>query len=589
MTLAFQPGPDLREPPDPGLPRPEIARSWERSVRSGVERVGVEIPGGPGIDRPVRLLRSAEPVIERLGRRLEGQPLVIILADAEARVVALRACRADVRDWCDCLHIVPGCRLAEETIGTNAIGCAVEERRPFVVVGPEHYRVNLQGFSARAVPVRHPVTGVLKGVLALACRTEDDSVLMLPLVEDAAARIETDLGDDATRLERRLLDRFLQMTRRSTAAVVCLNRDLLISSTLAGPLVSPVDQPFLWDWASRKLADRDEYCGELRLSGSVVVQARCTTVREDDQEAGILIEMRPGPATLTAVGARRPVTSGTTGEGPVPGRSAAAERVRRELTAVARSQGPILITGEPGTGKAFLARHLHDRTGVPGTVTVLETGQCIDDPLAWFERLRAALAIPGTLVLRQIDELPVEFAPRAVGLVERADGHPIQVIATARLTNGEDAMTRLRDCFPARLQLPPLRKRAEDVADIARVLVRDLTRRSPVPRLGPATVQNLMGQVWPGNIRELRAVLSSALLRSVRRDIAIEHLPPEYRSAPIRHRLTSLQRVEREALLNALEDSGGNKQAAAELLGIARSTLYRKIRTLGIDGRCLSG
>ena len=80
--------------------------------------------------------------------------------------------------------------------------------------------------------------------------------------------------------------------------------------------------------------------------------------------------------------------------------------------AVALNQ-PLLLTGEPGTGKAFLARHLHDRTGVPGTVTVLETGQCIDDPLAWFERLRAALAIPGTLVLRQIDELPVEFAPRA--------------------------------------------------------------------------------------------------------------------------------------------------------------------------------
>jgi transcriptional regulator of acetoin/glycerol metabolism len=50
-----------------------------------------------------------------------------------------------------------------------------------------------------------------------------------------------------------------------------------------------------------------------------------------------------------------------------------------------------------------------------------------------------------------------------------------------------------------------------------------------------------------------------------------------------------MQRAEREALLNALDDSGGNKQVAAEMLGIARSTLYRKIRSLGIDGRCLSG
>jgi transcriptional regulator of acetoin/glycerol metabolism len=176
-----------------------------------------------------------------------------------------------------------------------------------------------------------------------------------------------------------------------------------------------------------------------------------------------------------------------------------------------------------------------------------------------------------------------------VGLVEGADEQAVRLVATARPGGSQDVTTRLRDCFPARLQLPPLRQRAEDVAAIAQVLVRDLAGCSPAPRLEPATLQSLTGQVWPGNVRELRAVLSSALLRSGGRNVALKHLPPEYRTAPIRHRLTALQRAEREALLNALDDSGGNKLAAAELLGIARSTLYRKIRILGIDGRCLSG
>lgn len=601
MTLAFQPDPDLDSPRSLELVsgrrvagvRPEIARSWERSARSGVRRDAVALPGRLGGDRPHRLLRAAGAVVERLARRLHGQHLAVVLADADARVIDVRTGQPGVLAWLDRLGVVPGALLAEEAVGTNAIGSAVEERRPFAVVGAEHYRENLRRLSARAVPVRHPVTGVVKGALALACRTEDDSVLLLPLVEEAAAGIEAALADDATRHERLLLDRFLQTTRRSAAAVVCLNRDLLISNTLAGPLVSPADQPFLWDWATRVLAGRDEYCGELRLAEDVVVQARCAVVRDDDQEAGVLIEMRPRatapPCAPRGDQRRRPGARGGAGAGAVPGRSAAAERVRRELAAVAGDRSPVLISGEPGTGKTFLARHLHERDGAVGEVTVLETAQCRDDPAAWFARLRAGLLVPGTVVLQHIDELPGDLAWRAVGLVEGADVQAVRLVATARPGGSQDATTRLRDCFPARLQLPPLRQRTEDVADIAQVLVRGVAGSSPAPRLEPATLQSLTGQVWPGNVRELRAVLSSALLRSAGRDVALKHLPPEYRTAPIRHRLTSLQRAEREALLNALDDSGGNKLAAAELLGIARSTLYRKIRILGIDGRCLSG
>lgn len=593
----FQPDPDPREV-RPGAvaarrlsgPRPEIARSWDRSARSAVITTDVRVPQGPGGDRPSRLRRAAEVVVDRLAHELQGEPFVIILADAEARVLTRRAGRPETRAWLDALGILAGARLAEEAVGTNAVGCAVEERRPFSVVGAEHYRENLRHLSCHAVPVRHLGTGAVRGVLAIACRTDDGCGLVRPLVGEAAAQIESLLSEDTARLERLLLDRFLQATRRSSAAVVSLNRDLLISNTVAGALVSPADHPFLWDWASGMLASRGEFCGELRL-GEDVVQARCSRIEDEDQLAGIVIEMRPAQADRPRPATRsRGSAVGLDGaDRAVPGRSAAAGRLRHELSAVARSRRPVLLCGERGTGKMFLACALHDLAGAEGVVTVLDTAHAGDDGEAWFDRLRAGMSGPGTLVLRHIDELPAALLSRAVSALERVDDGAVRLLATVRDADPDGAGSRLRDYFPARLQVPPLRRRVEDVADIARAILGELAGRPAPPRPEPATLQGLMGQTWPGNVRELRAVLSSALLRSGGADIALKHLPPEYRQAPARHRLTSMQRAEREALLEALDDSGGNKQAAAELLGIARSTLYRKIRILGIDGRCLSG
>jgi transcriptional regulator of acetoin/glycerol metabolism len=90
---------------------------------------------------------------------------------------------------------------------------------------------------------------------------------------------------------------------------------------------------------------------------------------------------------------------------------------------------------------------------------------------------------------------------------------------------------------------------------------------------------------WPGNLRELDAALSAGLLRAMGSDIALTHLPSEYRQAAPRRRLASLKRAERETILAALDDAAGNKLAAAERLGIARSTLYRKMRALGLDDK----
>ena len=204
-----------------------------------------------------------------------------------------------------------------------------------------------------------------------------------------------------------------------------------------------------------------------------------------------------------------------------------------------------------------------------------------DDPDGWIKQLTMVLSTGGVVVLRHLDRLVPELAERVESIVQSAA--PGRVIATARARGHAGPAGRVLDHFPALITVPPLRYRVEDIAELAPLLLAAHSTRRPVPKLLPGSLRALSALDWPGNVRELEAVLAAALTRSAGSDIAQEHLAADYRSAGRRAGQTSLRRAERDVVLEALAETHGNKLAAAERLGIARSTLYRKMRVLGID------
>jgi two-component system response regulator HydG len=131
--------------------------------------------------------------------------------------------------------------------------------------------------------------------------------------------------------------------------------------------------------------------------------------------------------------------------------------------------------------------------------------------------------------------------------------------------------------------VPPLRERPEEIADLATSLLADLSQRAgkPPAALKPDVVSALERYAWPGNIRELRNALERALILSKGGAIRLEHLPTEVRNAPPQARVggrkASLDSMEREHIVKVLADAKGNRTRAAELLGISRSTLKRKL------------
>jgi DNA-binding NtrC family response regulator len=280
------------------------------------------------------------------------------------------------------------------------------------------------------------------------------------------------------------------------------------------------------------------------------------------------------------------------------------------------THAPVMILGESGSGKEVLARTLHangarrDRPFVAVNVAALPS-ELLESELSGHAKgafTGAAIAKrglfeaadTGTLLLDEIAEMP---PPLQAKLLRALQGGEIRRVGDTRAFSGrarplrdQPGPARVRERAPVprgpllplrvfTLTVPPLRQRLDDIVPLATMFLEE--HGHPTQRFTPDAARALQQHKWPGNIRELANSMHHAAVLSGGREIDVTHLPDEVvrppRRAPRKDALRSLAEVEREHVLRVMEACGGSQIDAARVLGIGRTTLWRKLRALGVD------
>jgi transcriptional regulator with PAS, ATPase and Fis domain len=290
--------------------------------------------------------------------------------------------------------------------------------------------------------------------------------------------------------------------------------------------------------------------------------------------------------------------------------------VRALIERSARTDLPVLVTGESGTGKELAARAVHQlserATGpfvtencaaIPASIIEAElfgyrrgafTGATTDRP-GVFQRAHG-----GTLFLDEIGEMPLELQAKLLRVLETSEVRPLGdsrpmtvdfrlVAATNRDLEREVREGRFRQDLFYRLAvlqvcMPNLSECAEDVPALAEHFLRlEAARTDRRCAFAPAVLARLASREWPGNVRELRSEVARLCAlappdQRVVEDPSLVSDPPRVARRAGRSAIQPLADLERDAILAAVEHTGGDKRAAAELLGISRAKVYQRLK-----------
>ncbi|MFW1677136.1 sigma-54-dependent Fis family transcriptional regulator [Pontibacter sp. JAM-7] len=625
--------------------RSSIFNSWRRCQSTGVDpsiqaapRIASEGKLHQTKIKNKDLLACAQSTIDQARLLLDDLETVLFITDRNALNLEIVGDPRTLEDAWD-VGLMPGGGWLEGMSGSNAVGTAIETNMPTQVHGVEHYCEGFKPWSCTATCIYDPYDGQRIGVIDVSGLTKTFDRFHIPLVVSWANVIQAQLAmlnserwatlEDALSADSRYASKGDFLLCDSQGRFIRTNNNASKVIKRYFPDFSPTS-PFrlqLDQFGSEK--------NELATIPSDWLREEWVQPVKSHKEGGEIVGFKinfpgrgqSGTAKSSSVFGsdinRTP--AGSQLVMPVLNPDVSKEAAKAKMAA--KTPLPILLLGDTGSGKEFFAKAIHSETKNPhGPFVDLNCGSFSRDLLnsELFGHVEGAFtgakkggmigkieaANGGTLFLDEIGEMPLEIQPLFLRVLQEKQiyrvgdvtARPVDfklVAATNIDLKKAVAEGRFRKDLYYRIssvvvELKPLSERKAEIPELVESILQRISEDHQIEckQISDGLMKALVAMEWPGNIRELSNVLEFMSFMSANTLLEASDLPEEYLQPSAdstktdEHMLTnttiSLEEAEKLAIKSAIENTDSNLTQAAKQLGIAKSTLYQKIKKYAI-------
>jgi transcriptional regulator of acetoin/glycerol metabolism len=618
--------------------RPEIVESWHRCEAMKVDHLGgrgtkvSEEESVRSIAKKKELIEVSRPIMENVFEMVKNTSYSVVLTDEQGVIIDL-IINKDLEEKHVLLNFVKGSKWDEQSVGTNAIGTCLAIDKPIQVIGAEHFCEYHHKWTCSAAPI-HNNRGEIIGCFDLSGRAEDVQTHTYGIAVSSANCIEKQLMISES-------FEFLNTTMNSIIeGIMVIDYDLKVIKVNDKLLdMFRMNEDTIYNIDIKKIFDGINI-EDIVLNDKQKMDFSDTTISIDNRKiecslhispiiingevAGLVMLMKEAKQVRKEVSKLAGFNANYTFDSIITGDVRMKELINTAIK-ISKTNCAVLIEGESGTGKELYAQSIHNESHRKNGPFIAINCSAIPKELFESELFgyesgsftgavkggrpgKFELANGGTIFLDEIGEIPLEVQPKLLRVLDnnkvvRIGGTyerelDVRIIsATNRDLIDEVSKGSFRQDLYFRLnvinlKIPPLRKRKNDIIQLAMYFLNSLNEESNIRKSFTKEFEEyLLAQEWSGNVRELKNIVQRAYYMSDRDLIDTVPNSPvselsftEERKIPVSTvKPLSFKDIEKNSIIRALSVNKGNVIKAAEDLHISKATIYRKIKTYSID------